>query len=273
MPWSASRRQASCWQRNKRLTRSRVSLRRFTCFRSGALPADANRSPADFIKDLRDEKVPIQADAVEEAPPVYSATHAPPPPSPEDAAKLRAEKRAALEARHTTYEQEIARLGQAEYLLLVDRLVQLREQAQKDMTVRFEAALESLDDEGDLMVGRLGKYFARVGANLREDEVETKAREADELAAKAQARVARKAQAIKDEVAKYRTTLEAKEKAAVAEARAAVTDLVDKAQSELGQGWTWLDGVTAKDWQREFAWLARSVCVWSPPLAKLTLLP
>ncbi|GAA5879671.1 hypothetical protein JCM3774_002402 [Rhodotorula dairenensis] len=205
----------------------------------------------DFIKDLRDEKVTDQAaEVVEEAPPVYSATHAPPPPSPEDAAKLRAEKRAALEARHTTYEQEIARLGQAEYSLLVDRLVELREQSQEDITARFEASLESLDDEGDLMVGRLGKYFARVGADLRDDEVEAKAREADELAAKAHARVARKAQAIRDEVAEYRTALKAKEVAAVAEAKAAVTNLVDKAQSELGQGWTWLDGVTAKDWQR-----------------------
>lgn len=217
-----------------------------------AKPTDAQVSPpTDFINDLRDEKAPSHAEAVQEAPPAYSATHAPPPPSPEDAAKLRAEKRAALEARHTTYEQEIAKLGQAEYSLLVDRLVQLREEAQKDITARFEASLEALDDEGDLMVGRLGKYFARVGANLDANEVQSKAREADELAAKASARVQRKAQAIKDEVAEYRSTLEAKEVAAVEQAKVAITDLVEKAQNELGQGWTWLDGVTAKDWQRE----------------------
>lgn len=29
-------------------------------------------------------------------------------------------------------------------------------------------------------------------------------------------------------------------------------------QEELGYGWTWLDDVTAKDWQRE-----RAVCVMS----------
>ncbi|GAA5987542.1 hypothetical protein JCM10908_002000 [Rhodotorula pacifica] len=220
--------------------------------KAGAALAEEQKADEveEFINDLRDEKLPSQPEPEAEAPPAYSATNAPPPPSPEDAAKLRAEKRAALEARHTTYEQEIAKLGQAEYSLLVDRLVELREQAQKDITDRFEASLESLDDEGDLMVGRLGRYFARVGANLREDEVEAKAREADELAVKAQARVDKKAKAIKAEVAEYRSELQAKEIAAVEQAKAAVTDLVDKAQSELGQGWTWLDGVTAKDWQR-----------------------
>ncbi len=211
---------------------------------------------ADFIKDLREEKLAEaagekEASLAEEAPPAYSATHAPPPPSPEEAAKLRAEKRAALETLHATYEREIAKLGQSEYGLLVDRLAELRGSAQEDVKARFEAALVGLDDEGDLMVGRLGKYFARVGADLREEEIEQKAREADALAVKATARVQKAADAIKAEVAEYRSNLVKKELEAVGKAKAAVSDLVEQAQRELGQGWTWLDGVTAKDWQRE----------------------
>lgn len=203
----------------------------------------------DFINDLRDEKSETSA---EEAPPAYSATHAPPPPSPEEAAKLNAEKRAALEKLHAAYEQEIAKLGETQSSLLVDRLVELRQNAQDDVKAHFEGSLEKLDDEGDLMVGRLGKYFARVQASLREEEVEAKVHEADALAAKATSRVRKAADAIKAEVLAYRVSLEKKEEQAVAEAEAAVTSLVDKAQSELGQGYTWLEGVTAKDWQRAF---------------------
>ncbi|BGP01000.1 hypothetical protein NBRC10513v2_004993 [Rhodotorula toruloides] len=208
---------------------------------------------ADFIKDLRDDKVAAvdasPAIPAEEAPPAYSASVPPPPPSAEEAATLRAEKRAALETLQSTYEKEIAALGQTEHRLLVERLVDIRQRAIEDIPARFEPALEKLDEEGDAMVGKLGKYFARVSADEK-TPVEEKVRDSEDLCAKAERRVRKTAEGIKKEVEEYRADLETRERAAVEKAQQAVGELVSKAQEELGTGWTWLDGVTAKDWQR-----------------------
>lgn len=198
-------------------------------------------APTDFIKELRDDAVPADASPAipdEEAPPAYSASVAPPPPSAEEAAALRAEKRAALEALQSAYEREIAALGQTEHGLLVERLVDIRQRAVEDIPARFEPALERLDEEGDAMVGKLGKYFARVGAEEK-TPVEDKVRDSEELCAKAERRVRRTAEGIKREVEAYRDDLEARERAAVEKAQQAVGELVSKAQDELGTGWTW----------------------------------
>ncbi|BGP25809.1 transcription factor hoxa13 [Rhodotorula toruloides] len=206
----------------------------------------------DFIKDLRDDKIAADASPAifaEEAPPAYSASVPPPPPSASEAAALRAEKRAALETLQSTYEKEIAALGQTEHRLLVERLVDIRQRAIEDIPARFEPALEKLDEEGDAMVGKLGKYFARVGAD-EETPVEEKINDSEDLCAKAERRVRKTAEAIKKEVEEYRVDLEMRERAAVEKAQQAVGELVSKAQDNLGTGWTWLDGVTAKDWQR-----------------------
>ncbi|GAA5822004.1 hypothetical protein JCM3770_001629 [Rhodotorula araucariae] len=211
----------------------------------------------DFINDLRkDAKAadaasadPAPAIPAEEAPPPYSASVPPPPPSAEEAAAQRGEKRAALEALQAAYEGEIAALGQAEHRLLVGRLAEIRAAAAADIPQRFDAALEALDDEGDKMVGRLGKYFARVAGDEK-TPVEDKVKDADDLADKAVARVRRVAAGIEAELEAYGVDLDAREKAAVEEAQKSVTALVSKATDELGRGWTWLDGTTAKDWQR-----------------------
>ncbi|GJN90237.1 hypothetical protein Rhopal_003236-T1 [Rhodotorula paludigena] len=208
----------------------------------------------DFIKDLRNDGLeqevdPSPAIPAEEAPPAYSSSVPPPPPTPEEAAAQRAEKRAALEALQSTYESEIAALGQAEHQLLVARLADLRQHAEADIPKRFDAALEALDDEGDKMVGRLGKYFARVAGDDK-TSVEDKVRDSDDLCAKAVARVSKAAEEIEAEIDAYGVELDGREKAAVDKAQKAVSDLVSKATDELGRGWTWLDGTTAKDWQR-----------------------
>ncbi|GAA5950498.1 hypothetical protein JCM10213_003596 [Rhodosporidiobolus nylandii] len=211
----------------------------------------------DFINDLRDAKLPpsasndhpVDAALPDDAPPAYSSSVPPPPPSPEEAAAQTAEKRAALSALQTTYEQEIAALGQAEQRLLVDRLAAIREHALKDIPARFDASLEKLDEEGDKMVGRLGKYFDRAAEDERLT-VDEKVKDADFLCSKATLKVRKMADKVKVEVDEYRKELEGKETAAVEKAQQAVGELVAKAQSELGVGWTWLEDVTAKDWQR-----------------------
>ncbi|GAA5904800.1 hypothetical protein JCM8208_001358 [Rhodotorula glutinis] len=211
----------------------------------------------DFINELRNEGATAEVDAdaapaipaEQAAPPAYSSSMPPPPPSAEDAAAQRASQRAALEALQSTYETEIAALGQAEHRLLVDRLADIRSAAAADIPKRFDAALEDLDDEGDKMVGRLGKYFARVASDDKHS-VDDKVRDADDLAAKAVVRVAKAAGAIELEVDEYRRELEEREDAAVWQAKKSVSDLVSKATDELGRGWTWLDGTSAKDWQR-----------------------
>ncbi|TNY19375.1 hypothetical protein DMC30DRAFT_400682 [Rhodotorula diobovata] len=212
----------------------------------------------DFINDLRKDGAsdsasadPAPAIPAEEAapPPAYSSSVPPPPPSAEDAAAQRAEKRAALEALQSAYETEIASLGQAEHRLLVARLGDIRAAAAADIPKRFDAAVEDLDDEGDKMVGRLGKYFARVAGDDK-TPVEDKVKDADDLEAKAVARVRKAAAAIEAEVDAYRQDLADREEAAVWQAKKSVSDLVSKATDELGRGWTWLDGTSAKDWQR-----------------------
>lgn len=225
--------------------------------RDRARPDSLTRPPADFINELRNEGASAEVDAdaapaipaEQAAPPAYSSSVPPPPPSAEDAAAQRASQRAALEALQTTYETEIAALGQAEHRLLVNRLADIRSAAAADIPKRFDAALEDLDDEGDKMVGRLGKYFARVAGDDKHS-VDDKVRDADDLAAKAVVRVAKAAGAIELEVDEYRRELEEREEAAVWQAKKSVSDLVSKATDELGRGWTWLDGTGAKDWQR-----------------------
>ncbi|GAA5870812.1 hypothetical protein JCM8547_001714 [Rhodosporidiobolus lusitaniae] len=208
----------------------------------------------DFIKELRNSKdataAPIETPALpEDIPPAYSSSVPPPPPSPEDAAVLRAEKRAALEALQTAFEQEITALGQAEQALLVERLAAIRSHALEDVPARFDVSLERLDEEGDKMVGRLGKYFARVAGDEK-TTAEEKVEDAEFLSKKAVEKVRKMAEAVKEEVEQYRQEVEQKEQSAVEKAQQAVTDLVNKAQGELGIGWTWLEDVTAKDWQR-----------------------
>lgn len=100
------------------------------------------------------------------------------------------------------------------------------------------------------MVGRLQKYFARVA----EDEklsVEEKVNDADFLAKKASAKVNKMREEILGEVEAYKVTLEGKEAEAVTKASEALSDLVAKAQEELGFGWTWLDDVRHSDWARK----------------------
>lgn len=183
-------------------------------------------SGADFIAELRDEIYVKAEDA-----PAEPATPAPTEvvPTPEEQKVLTAQKRAALELLQTTYEKEIAKLGQVEHDLLVRRLSEIRTNAIDDIPKRFNVVIESLDEEGDKMVGRLGKYFQRVAGN-DDLSIETKVADADFLSKKAVAKVRKMAEDALVEVEDYRVTLGEKEVRASEKAAAALTALVDKAQ-------------------------------------------
>lgn len=203
---------------------------------------------AEFISELRDSTYvdPTAAPVETEAPagPVDAA------PTPEELKAATAEKRAALEALSTAYEKEIAKLGQVQQDLLIQRLAEIRSSATDDIPMRFTLTTTGLDEEGDKMVGRLGKYFDRVASDdklLPEDKV----KDAEFLAAKATAKVRKMAADALAEVADYRQSFETKEASAVELATEAMTALVGKAQEELSFGWTWLDDVRHADWQRE----------------------
>ncbi|CEQ41528.1 SPOSA6832_03265 [Sporobolomyces salmonicolor] len=205
----------------------------------------------DFIKELRDDTFvgePESPPSPADNPPAYSAD-TPPPASPEELAAARVEKRNALETLQSAYEREIAALGQTEHRLLVDRLIEIRQHALDDIPTRFEALLERLDEEGDKMVGKLGKYFAKVAGDEKV-EVEEKVKESEFLSEKARLKVKKMSEDVKHELEAYKLDLEAKEDKAVKQAQESVSALVSKAQEELGFGWTWFDGVTHKDWQR-----------------------
>lgn len=124
------------------------------------------------------------------------------------------------------------------------------------------------------MVGKLGKYFARVGADEK-TPVEDKVKDSEDLCAKAERRVRKTAEGIKKEVEEYRADLETRERAAVEKAQQAVGELVSKAQEELGTGWTWCVQMifSARDSADELASQARrcdgqglATCVFLRPL-------
>ncbi|KAL8279814.1 hypothetical protein RQP46_007664 [Phenoliferia psychrophenolica] len=198
----------------------------------------------DFIAELRDTTY-VDASAEPEPP----APSAEPVPTAEELKAATAEKRAALEALSTSYEKEIAKLGHTQQELFIQRLVEIRATAQDDIPMRFTATTIALDEEGDKMVGRLGKYFDRVAADdkLSTDE---KVQDAEFLATKATAKVRKMAADALSEVADYRQSLANKEQAAVELSSEAMSALVSKAQEELSFGWTWLDDVRHSDWQR-----------------------
>ncbi|GAA5913983.1 hypothetical protein JCM5296_006720 [Sporobolomyces johnsonii] len=205
----------------------------------------------DFIKELRDDTYvgePESPPSPADIPPAYSPD-TPPPASPEELAAALTEKRNALETLQSAYEREIAALGQTEHRLLVDRLIEIRQHALDDIPTRFEVLLERLDEEGDKMVGKLGKYFAKVAGDEKV-EVEEKVKESEFLSEKARLKVRKMSEDVKHELEAYKLDLAAKEDKAVKQAQESVSALVSKAQEELGFGWTWFDGVTHKDWQR-----------------------
>ncbi|KAM0747963.1 hypothetical protein T439DRAFT_87482 [Meredithblackwellia eburnea MCA 4105] len=197
----------------------------------------------DFIAELRDETYATTTSAVS---PSSTATDA---PTPEELKAQTAQKRATLEALQDTYERSIAKLGQVEQDLLVQRLVDIRRSAVEDIPMRFDSVVNNLDEEGDKVIGKLGKYFDKVSDDEKLS-VEEKVEESDFLATKAIAKVQKLATDAKAEVAKYEETLEDKEKEAVTLAASALSTLVSKAQEELSFGWTWLDDVRHADWQR-----------------------
>jgi hypothetical protein len=165
------------------------------------------------------------------APPSYTSS-VPPPPSPEEQAAATAEKRAALELLQSTYEREISSLGRTEQRLLVKRLADIRRQALEDLPARFDVVLEGLDEEGDKMVGKLGRYFTKVSGEDKAS-VEDKVEHSRKLSEKAQLRVEKKQRKVEEEIEKYRFDLKAKEDSAVDEAQKSVTALVAKAQVSL----------------------------------------
>lgn len=188
----------------------------------------------DFIKELRDDTYvgetasPVAVEEVDVAPPSYS-TNVPPPPSPEEQAALTAEKRAALEILQSTYEREITHLGQTEQKLLIKRLSEIRQHAIEDVPSRFDPVLEALDEEGDKMVGKLGRYFTKVSGDDKTG-LEVKVEESQRLSEKAKVKVEKMKKKVEEEIAEYRRGLIAKEEKAVEEAKNSITALVGKAQ-------------------------------------------
>lgn len=206
----------------------------------------------DFIAELRDttytnEEELVQPDSkVEEVDPSTAY------PSPEDRKLLMAEKRATIESLSTIYEDQIQTLGVTEESLLIERLKEIRLGAIDDIPKRFGKSVGGLDEVGDSMLGKLGKYFSRLSSfdEKSEEEIKEKIEESEFISLKAISKVRKLGGDLLDEVEGYRVELERKELDAVRSAGEEVEKLVGKAQAELSFGWTWLDDVRVKDWDR-----------------------
>lgn len=178
-------------------------------------------------EDIDDSQLPTGAEAVPAAqPPKPEATL-----TPAEQKAANAEKRRTLEALQESYERALTKLGQKEHDLLLARLVEIRQHAIEDIPKRFDGPLQALDDEGDKMVGRLSKYFAR--AKIQEENahsIDDKVADAVFLSKKAKAKVHKMAKEVVVEADEYRRQVEEKESKAVNSAQEAVASLVAKAQ-------------------------------------------
>lgn len=159
------------------------------------------------------------------------------------------EKRAALVALHDMYDVEIEKLGQTELKLLAERLTSLRSAALRDIPVRFDLAVKNYKVDCDKWVGRLEKYYDKASKDRRAS-VEDKIADGILVARKARSKLADQADELEDELDSYARTHHVRELTSVEKAFKTIQNFVAEAQSKLGQGYTWLDDVTADDWKR-----------------------
>ncbi|KAK4048843.1 hypothetical protein OIO90_005651 [Microbotryomycetes sp. JL221] len=211
------------------------------------------RDIEDFVAELRQlsdhDVVSIDGAASVTTTSTVSSTSTEPSLSAAERKNLNANKRASLERLQTSYEKELIKLGQTQHDLLLTRLIELRQSATQDVPKRFNTLLNSLDQESDKMIVRLDKYFER--AQLETSHTpEQRVQESEFLGNKAVTKVKQMANNVVEEVATYRQRLDNSEHKAVERASEALDVLLAKAQEELGYGWTWLDDVSHKDWQR-----------------------
>ena len=134
-------------------------------------------------------------------------------------------------------EKEIAKLGFAQHEILINRLLNIRQSVLADELNksggRFESLVESIDEEGDKMLGRLSKYFQRAG-NDPNKTAEDKDQESSFLSAKAVEKV--RGKLLKEALEKvdaFTEEIQERETAAVQESADQVRSLVSKAQVSL----------------------------------------
>ncbi|KAK4049527.1 hypothetical protein OIV83_004024 [Microbotryomycetes sp. JL201] len=209
----------------------------------------------EFIAELRDIPNEPAITATGTSSPVPESTL-----SPAERKALNAEKRAALQSLQTSYEKEMLKLGDTEHGLLTSRLVELRKNAVDDVPKRFNPLLVHLDEESDKMVARFEKYFERAKAETTHSP-DKKIAEAELLGKQAIHKIRKLADNVILEVRAYRDQLDKRELRAASGASEALDALLAKAQEELGYGWTWLDDVSHKDWQR-YHGLSKAVKNW-----------
>lgn len=209
-----------------------------------SFPQLASSNALEFISDLRN--TPDEIDTSQLPPSADAPAAAEPSLSPSELAALKAEKRTALETLQTTYEKEITKLGQTEHDLLLERLVEIRQNAVADIPKRFDVLLTNLDEEGDKMVGRLGKYFTRAATDERYTP-EEKVKDAEFLSKKAVAKVKKMSADVKVEAEEYKKSVREKEEKALKKASEALEALVGKAQVSCGE-----DGVADAGADLEF---------------------
>lgn len=157
-----------------------------------------------------------------------------PVPTEEELAAQTLLKRQALEERQAFYEKSIARHGFSQHDILVNRLLNIRQDVLANELSktggRFESLVESIDEEGDKMLGRLSKYFQRA-SNDPNKTAEDKDQESSFLSGKAVERV--RGTLLKDALEKVDAFVEevqARELVAVQESIDQIRALVSQAQ-------------------------------------------
>lgn len=186
--------------------------------------------PAEFIADLLAEA----SVAGQEAEITLPVEPYDPVPTEEELAEQTLIKRTALEERQTFYEKAIAKLGFSQHDILINRLLNIRQDVLANELNksggRFESLVESIDEEGDKMLGRLSKYFQRA-SNDPAKTTEDKDQESSFLSGKAVEKVRGKLlKEALEKVDEFKMEIQEREMVAVQESIDEIRLLVGKAQ-------------------------------------------
>lgn len=150
-------------------------------------------------------------------------------PKPKKSDQEIAANRETIEALHTKYEEDIAKLMATERSLLIDRLVELRSTAASDVPHRFGARMDELAAEADKMLAKLEKYFEKERMSAKKS-VDDQVADAELIGTKAVARVKGLAGDATKEVQAYGSEHRGKEEQSILRAYGSVETLTGKAQ-------------------------------------------
>ncbi|KAF5383568.1 hypothetical protein D9615_003765 [Tricholomella constricta] len=184
-------------------------------------------------------------------------------PSPEERLRLTAEKRADITGRHVRWQAELVALVDEHTSNVKGVLGDLRKKAARELKGwgetqkgKGKGVLADIEEEAERLVRGLEGYLRgveeRVKGNGKEDEPgrATERQKWDKVLEKVEERFRDKVRDVQREVHEWFVGKRAEEIDEVNAAAATVKAFAERAQTDIGLDYAWLDDVTYHDWQK-----------------------